>query len=262
MYTEFYVGNLAFPSYGCLSILAALLVCIIAFLLAGPYGLSRKNLFLLILGGGIGAVFGAKIWTVIVECLSDGRLSKLSLKLIQKSGYSYFGAMLLGIAVLYLVARVKKINLDEYAEAFCFLVPLLHGIWKIGCFLGGCCYGVTYHGPFAVLFPPGVDAAGVYRFPIQLLEAFILFVLAVVFYCSGRKKSPHLIAKYVGIYSFFRFFTDFLRVHKTGYMLSDAQMASLVLMVVLVVCFVHENLAEKRMRANRQRNEREKNRFI
>ena len=235
MFAEFYVGNLELPSYGVLVFVSVVWVSVIALLLAKRYGISRKNLLILEFWGGLGAILGAKLWTTAWECIRAGTISKLSWRLFRESGYSYFGAMLAGIAVLGIVSKLRHINLEQFTAAFCFLVPVLHGIWKIGCFLGGCCYGIVYDGPFAVVFPPGVKAAGVPRFPVQLLDAVILFLLAVVFYVSGRKKSPYLISKYIFIYSFFRFFTDFLRVHKTEGMMSDAQITALVCVVATVL---------------------------
>ena len=112
--------------------------------------------------------------------------------------------------------------------------------------MGGCCYGIKYNGPGAVSYPIGInEGSGISVFPIQLLEAFILFALAVFFYID-RYKIKYAIALYIGLYSISRFFTDFLRWHKSKQILTTTQITSLICISLIILLTERIKLYEKK----------------
>ena len=86
--------------------------------------------------------------------------------------------------------------------------------------------------------------AGISVFPIQLLEAFILFALAVFFYIE-KYKIKHFITLYISLYSISRFFTDFLRWHKTKQILTTTQIISLICIFLIILLTERIKLYEK-----------------
>ena len=82
--------------------------------------------------------------------------------------------------------------------------------------MGGCCYGIEYHGKFAVHFPDNEfvsDLSVVPRFPVQLLEALINFILFIVLILIARKirKRYSMFGLYLICYAIIRFSLEFLR---------------------------------------------------
>lgn len=114
---------------------------------------------------------------------------------------------------LYARCGKKKLDLAAYTDMVAPAVPLFHMFGRIGCFLGGCCYGVE--SDFGFVFEHSlVEAAnGVRRFPVQLVEAgFNLLLFAVLAWllkkgvCKGKLFLLYLLAYSVG-----RFVLEFWR---------------------------------------------------
>lgn len=141
-------------------------------------------------------------------------------------------------------------------EFFSLLVPgivLGHAFGRIGCFLGGCCFGQVTESCFGVVFPNGSLAAELYpntltnngSFPVlptQLFEAafeFLLFAVMLIF----RKKWKYANAEiYLCAYGIFRFGLEFLRGDErgsTGLFLSPSQLLCLLMVATaaLIVLF-------------------------
>lgn len=140
--------------------------------------------------------------------------SVIKLFAIVFGGSVFYGGLLGGMAIAIIYGRKKKLDLSEYSDICAPMVPLFHFFGRIGCFLGGCCYGIespfgfTVHGNELV---PTIN--DVQRFPVQLLEAglnlILFFVLAHLLKKNIFKGS--LFAIYLIIYSIIRFFDEFLR---------------------------------------------------
>ena len=77
--------------------------------------------------------------------------------------------------------------------------------------MAGCCYGIEYHGFCHVNFPenemiPTLD--DVPRFPVQLVEAGINFIIAIVLYILMKRikfKTGQLLGIYIICYTITRF---------------------------------------------------------
>lgn len=100
----------------------------------------------------------------------------------KRFGLTFAGALLGFSAGAALHARLSGLGAGF---ALSFLLPplaLAQAIGRIGCFLGGCCYGTTCD--FGVSYPQGsypyslIGAAKV--FPVQLVESGCLFVLFIL----------------------------------------------------------------------------------
>lgn len=129
-------------------------------------------------------------------------------------GSVFYGGLLGGMAAGIIYGKIKKLDLSEYSDICAPMVPLFHFFGRLGCFLGGCCYGVestfgfTVHGNTLV---PNVN--DVQRFPVQLLEALLNILLFAILAYLLKKRifSGKLFAVYLLAYSTIRFFDEFLR---------------------------------------------------
>ena len=119
-------------------------------------------------------------------------------------------------------------------------------IGRIGCFLGGCCFGAPFDGPWAVVYSdplaPAAFEAGVPRHPSPLYEAGGLLVLAVALALRPPRHpgSGQRLARYVAAYSVLRFAVeltrgDAIRGVGPGGVSTSMVLAALALAVVTVV---------------------------
>ena len=104
----------------------------------------------------------------------------------------------------------------DMADFLVIYLALGHAIGRIGCFFAGCCFGVPYNGPFAMVFSVGSPAfqkhGNIPLFPSQILESIFLLVLCILL--RYLKKNRLLV--YAVLYSAFRLFADFARGDNRG----------------------------------------------
>jgi len=85
--------------------------------------------------------------------------------------------------VLVIAARGSRRRLADLADAFALAGILALGIGRLGCFLGGCCYGRPTDLPWGVVFPEVGPPA---RHPLQLYSAGLdLLLVAALLRTSG-----------------------------------------------------------------------------
>lgn len=241
MCSKITIFNMTLPAYGAIALIGIAIVTLFGILTVWSKQLCTESFFKLECTGGASAFIGAKLLDMIVTSLQTEGFS-LSLSSFMDSGLSYYGGLAFGLLGVCITSFILHVNLNLYAKNLIFLVPLLHSIWKIGCFMGGCCYGIPYDGVCAVVFPEGVKApAGIPLFPTEVLEAGISFATAVIFYIRGRKAQwKHPIAEYIGWYSIIRFFVEFLRYRGSSTIFSAAQKISVACIFLVVLCFCLE----------------------
>src|SRR5439155_6632806 len=73
---------------------------------------------------------------------------------LSPTGSSIYGAFLVVIPVVWLYARSQGVSALRLLDAGAPAMALGEAMTRIGCFLNGCCYGVPWNGPLAVVFPP------------------------------------------------------------------------------------------------------------
>lgn len=159
-------------------------------------------------------------------------------------GYVFYGGLLGGLAGAVIYCRIYKLKCFEMLDVYAPVIPLIHSLGRIGCFLAGCCYGRPSE-RFGVLFDASQIAPhGVRLFPVQLLESGInLAVFAVLFAFSRReRKRGSVLGLYIAIYAVERFALEFLRFDaERGIILgvSTSQWISLILLpigLILLFC--------------------------
>lgn len=186
-------------------------------------------------------MIGAKVWDMITNAI-EKKDYLFTMDSFMKSGLSFYGGLFFGALSVWIASKILHADYNNYARNLIFLVPLLHGIWKIGCFMGGCCYGIPYHGLGSVTFPEGVKApVGIALFPVQIVEAGILFAMTLACYIKGRKQQwRHPVLEYIGSYAVGRFFVEFFRWHENKEVISIAQIVSLVCACTVALIFYME----------------------
>ncbi len=96
-----------------------------------------------------------------------------------------------------------------------FAIPIAAGlsIGRLGCFFGGCCFGIPTQLPWGIAFPTAPDGGELLRHPIQLYETLFhaLALGGLVILQQRRWFAGHRLKVYLIGYLVFRFFTELLR---------------------------------------------------
>lgn len=211
--------------------------------------------------GIIGALLGAKLFyilTVLPDFIADlGRADKDGSLFISKyisAGWVFYGGMILGLLFAWLAAKMFKTKLSLYTKELVPAVIIFAGLGRIGCFLGGCCYGIEADTPISVVFPPESQApSGIPLIPTQLIEAFcdLAILIVILIYnrrCENTGRQARPLTLYILLYSIMRFTLEFLRgdAIRGGFLFfSTSQWIAICLALGVILINTHPALKEK-----------------
>lgn len=103
---------------------------------------------------------------------------------ILNSGMSAYGALIGGALMVCVFCFEFKLPINEFLYKYVILLPLIYAIGKLGCFFGGCCYGIKSDIPISVIYLNSIEASNnIKLFPVQLIECIanlMIFVWLVV----------------------------------------------------------------------------------
>lgn len=122
--------------------------------------------------------------------------------------FHYMG-VLIGGYIGVVIAKESMGLTHLVGDIFAPALALMMTIVRVGCFLGGCCYGKPTDLPWAI------ELHGARRHPTQLYELFFqLAFFGLLWYLRDRMPRPgDLMKLYLGGYAVFRFFNEFWRVN-------------------------------------------------
>jgi phosphatidylglycerol:prolipoprotein diacylglycerol transferase len=168
----------------------------------------------------------------------------------------FFGGLLGGLAGLALYCKLFKVELVPLLDLCAATIPFGHAIGRIGCLLGGCCYGeeMSSVSILTVIYPSStLDLASEYTVPsgVPLLNvpgmesAFLVLLFVVNSVVFLRTNIRGLCTGiYLTAYGIWRFVIEFFRgdsVRGVYFGLSVSQYVSIVLVVVGVVILIKLN---------------------
>ncbi|MFO0939363.1 MAG: prolipoprotein diacylglyceryl transferase family protein [Pirellulales bacterium] len=189
-------------------------------------------------GVGLGAFCGAMLGAKLPFVLSDwsGFVS----------GAAWFSdgkTILLGMAGGYLGVEIAKWCLDiktRTGDSFAVPVAVAVSIGRIGCFVGGCCYGTPTDLPWGVVFPQ-VDSLS--RHPTQMYESMFHLIVAGLMAIGIRRGwcQGQWFKIYIMIYATYRFVTEYVRPEARLWgSLTAYQWASLCLLLCFGWLWYHD----------------------
>ena len=160
-------------------------------------------------------------------------------------GSVFYGGLIGGIIVGYVISK-KNNSCKIFFDIGAASIPLFHFFGRIGCFLGGCCYGIENNIGFIYTNNPIIEANGIRRFPVQLLEAIfniILFLFLNYLLCHKKLKNK-LLYVYLGVYSVGRFFIEYFRgdaYRGIWFYVSTSQIISIFIFTIILEKMVKLN---------------------
>ncbi len=224
MFPSISIFNAELSTYGFCAIIGLFAAGILAVNYAKRKKYDENNLLIALLIGGGASLIGSHLLYAIVNykgiLLVLTNLEKIdSLGFLFQclaeifGGSVFYGGMLSCMLAYYITLKKLKMQTDFGMDLIGAVAPLFHGFCRIGCFLGGCCYGIESSFGFVMQDSLAPDANGVTRFPVQLLEValnFALFALLFVLLCKGKFKG-NITKLYFILYGVIRFCDEFLR---------------------------------------------------
>ena len=247
------LGPLSVYSYGLLLAAAYLAGLQLAIVRARRLGLDSGRVMDLGIWVIVSALVGAKLLLVAVDFEYFLR-NPADLFSIVRSGGVFYGGLILAVLVGVWHIRRHRLPLWPVCDAFAPGIALGHVIGRVGCLLGGCCYGMPTRVAWAVTFsdPFAAENAGtplgVPLHPTQLYEAGAeLLILAALLALErrGRPFAGRTFWGYMLAYAVSRFVIEFYRGDPRGMVgpVSTSQLISIVLaplsLVMLAVLARH-----------------------
>jgi formylglycine-generating enzyme required for sulfatase activity len=200
--------------------------------------------------GAAGAFGGAVLLHGIAQCARLHSLSGFA-----HPGLAFFGGALGGVSALVCAGRAFGVPGLALIERALPALAAGHALGRIGCFLGGCCYGKAWDGPLAVHYRDALAPAAalpVGRHPVPLYEACLLFVLAVVFALRPARApgSGARLTAYAAVYSGLRIGLETLRGDPVrgvffGGLASTSQLVAALVLLACAVVHVRRRVAAR-----------------
>lgn len=248
MYPFIYIFGRVLPVYGLVGTAGVLLGGFAAYRRGKRHGaqVNADDALFMYIYGAIGAAAGAKLFSLmqnlpsligdLVLIFSD---PDLFFARYISGGMVFYGGLLGAVAGAAVYVRQYRLAPSPLFAALIPVIPLVHAVGRVACFMAGCCYGIETH----ALGLPAAD--GRLRFPVQLCESAAN--IALYFFLSAvsrrRRDDGRLVtALYFMSYSVLRFALEFLRGDtargfvgplSTGQAVSIAVFASGVLLMFL-----------------------------
>jgi len=247
-----HIFGLSIPTYGLSLVVAAAVAWLfVMFLSKKKEGVESGDVSLAFLfgiaGGATGAYLLRPLTKLIEFVFSAERYAFANISELFNHFFGeivFYGGLIGGLIAVLIYCAKFKIRIVPLFDIFAPALALAHGIGRIGCLLGGCCYGIEVAAghPFAIVYPAASLAApaGVPLLAVPLIEAVFLFALSIImmivfFAC----KKPGLCAPiYLLAYPIGRFILEFYRgdiIRGAYWGITTSQIISIALFVFGVV---------------------------
>lgn len=189
-------------------------------------------------------VISGTVVALLLDAWFTGDWRSWSSQEVRRFGFTYTG-WLLGALVFMFLYGVRttygwRFFLNFYLPSF----AAAQAIGRVGCFLGGCCYGKVCS--LGVKYPVGSlpyeQVGDVCVLPIQLIESFLLLGL---FLLSRKSPFRHRASVYLCGVACIRFFLEFFRGDVRGSLfgvvcISPQQIMSIAFFVIGLIIFVKQ----------------------
>lgn len=243
MLPHLHIGGFSIPMYTLMLTIGALAYVIVMLITFTRFEkVQQETIFRLL----IVSVFGG-ITMAVSAFILNSIFHSIEEKKLVLGGITWLGGVLGSFPMM--VFLIHKFVPEAKGRAlyfFSLLIPgivLAHAFGRVGCFFGGCCYGMPTDSWLGITFPEGGHPAehiiqkygeNVAVFPTMLVEAVFELILFIVMMVARKKTKKYNIEIYAFAYGVFRFVLEFFRGDNrggTGFFLSPSQLMSMVLWI-------------------------------
>jgi len=258
MFPGFFLFNKFISSYVLTALAGIFTACPLAIHRYKKRGGDDISMIFVFLFGAIGCMVGMHLLYGITNIQQWGSLFSApgfgewweSAQMIF-GGSVFYGGLIGGLIAGFLSIRYQKLDPALTADCSAPSIALFHMFGRIGCFLGGCCYGVEWEHGITYTNSLVPSANGVPRVPVQLYEAGLelaLFLGLSFLLIRGILKGK-LLAVYLLVYPVGRFILEFWRGDDyRGFLfgMSTSQLISIALFVGTIVFLIVSAVKKRR----------------
>ena len=234
----FSIGGFELYSYGLLMALGVLAGLKVVDQEAIRLGWNRDQMTRLVVVTFLMGLLGSRVVYVLTR-LNDPTVNIWEVAFNLRAGFVFYGG--LGASWLYLVIYLWRRALPFWSviDAFSLSICIGLAVGRIGCLLGGCCFGSPTDLPWGVIMEK--DRALGHLHPVQLYEFIFLVILFIALWAKRLRKSydGQITVLFVGIYCIGRYILEFWRGDLIrGYLIEDilstSQFISLLFLPIVI----------------------------
>lgn len=173
MFPFIHVGSLNIGTYGLCILIGAVVGIGVALIRAKRRNFPVEDTLFLSFFALIGVGVGAKILYLItilpdlIEHFQEIFTSLEAINLLFTNGFVFYGGLIGAVLAMWWYTHHFKMDFWQSAELLIPSVPLVHAFGRIGCFCGGCCYGIPFDPPIGIAFTNSpVAPNGIPLFPV------------------------------------------------------------------------------------------------
>lgn len=236
-----------FSLYGLLMAVGFVVAFLIATVLFRKSGEFKKDIALdLLLIIFPLSIIGARIYYCI---FSETSFTFLEFLQIWNGGLAIYGGIIGGFLGVLIYSLVKKINLLKLTDVIAVGLIIAQAIGRIGCYFGGCCYGIEVTNPNLMWFPFSTLIDSVWHYSTFFYESiwnFLGFILLFIVY-NKTKQNGLCTGIYLAFYGLGRFMIEALRgdsLYIGG--LKVSQLLSAILFIVGITIIILSFVYKKR----------------
>ena len=158
-------------------------------------GLNELRIMDLGFVGIVSAVVGAKLMLLVVDFSRYAGDPAQLLGLLWVGGV-FYGGLLLAVPMCWWYIRRNGLPLWTTCDTFAPGIALAQGVGRMGCLLGGCCYGQPTDARWGITFTNTLAAAnsgtplGVALHPTQIYESVAVLLILGVLLVGERRWRP------------------------------------------------------------------------
>lgn len=207
------IGGFELRAYGVMLALGVVVSVVLGLCEGQRLGITRRQMLDYMLAMGIGGALGLFTRALPLRWVLGGLRSDEQLEAWAHHGGALMAyVLLLAMIAAHVYARLTHSNDQALADAAAPGWILAVAIWRVGCWLTGCCYGQETDS-FLGIIAPGPLGIWAPRYPTQLLElGYCLMIYFVLVALRQRKPFDGFLSK-MGILLYFggRFALTFIR---------------------------------------------------
>ncbi|MBI3558467.1 MAG: prolipoprotein diacylglyceryl transferase [Deltaproteobacteria bacterium] len=235
----FKYGSFELFTYGLMMALGVLSGLIVVNLEATRNKWNHDTMTRLVVWVFLMGLLGSRVVYVLTR-LNESNIDLFEVAFNLRAGFVYYGGLIASWLFLIWYIRRYKMPFWPVLDTFAYGICIGLAVGRIGCLLGGCCYGTPTDAWFGVIMAkePGLG----HLHPVQLYEFLILIVMFVPLWLRRGKKAyeGEIVVWFVGIYAIARFILEYYRGDLIrGYLIegvmTTSQFISLPMLALAVV---------------------------
>ena len=203
--------------YSFFSVIGIVCASSVFILLELKYGYRIPRYTKLFFLSGLGMLAGARFFGYLTGLfIALANNEPVTLETFKNTGIVFYGGVIGFILSFLLLCKIwyKKIE-HGVLDIVIVCIPLFHFWGRLGCFFGGCCYGIETQLPFSVLYTTFIndEVVTASRVPVQLVEAslnILLFLFLLNLLNIGLFRD-NLVKVYFFFYAILRIILEFFR---------------------------------------------------